>query len=121
MNRCAAWGTQHPVAKEKTAGKGQYHDVVEQLQSIVDALESGELSLEESLARFEKGVQLVREGERMLTDAEKRIEQLLSEDGRTAPLKLPENESAATSSPAAPAKGTRAPAAAPAADDDVPF
>ena len=29
------------LLKEKTAGKGQYHEVVEQLQSIVDALEGG--------------------------------------------------------------------------------
>ncbi len=107
------------MAKEKTAGKGQYHEVVEQLQSIVDALEGGELSLEESLTRFEKGVQLVREGERMLADAEKRIEQLLSEDGKTAPLKLNETESAATSSPSAPKAPARKSAAAD--DEDVPF
>jgi exodeoxyribonuclease VII small subunit len=101
------------VSKEKTPGKGQYGEVVSRLQEIVQALEGGELSLEESLERFGEGVTLVKQGEKLLADAEKRIEQLLSEDGRTAPL--------ASSAPAAerPAPRPKAKAAAP--DDDVPF
>lgn len=90
----------------------QYSDVVARLKELVEALEGGELSLEQSLERFSEGVALVKKGEKLLTDAEKRIEQLLSEDGRTAPLQTGE---APAGRPAAPKK------AAPAQDEDVPF
>ncbi|MBE2251158.1 MAG: exodeoxyribonuclease VII small subunit [Myxococcus sp.] len=106
----------------QTGGKVQYDEVVKRLESIVEALEGGELSLEDSLERFAEGITLVKQGEGLLTDAEKRIEQLLSEDGRTAPIDVKELPAAAAQTPA------RAPAAAapkrqaPAAeDDDVPF
>ena len=62
---------------------------------------------------------VVPERKAMTPDAEKRIEQLLSEDGKTAPLKLSETESAATSSPSAPKAPARKSAAAD--DEDVPF
>jgi exodeoxyribonuclease VII small subunit len=66
-----------------------YSVVVERLDGIVTALESGTLSLEDALEKFAEGVTLVKQGEKMLADAEKRIEQLLSADGKTAPLELP--------------------------------
>jgi len=110
----------------KTAGKGQYDEVVKRLESIVEALEGGELSLEESLERFAEGINLVRQGEGLLSDAEKRIEQLLSDDGRTAPIdvkELPQTPTTAASRPAvqaAPQPPAKRPAS-PADEDDVPF
>lgn len=115
------------MAKEKTAGRGQYGDVVARLQEIVESLEGGELSLEDSLERFAEGVQLVKQGEKLLADAEKRIEQLVSEDGRTAPLKVPEGEVASTTvatpmaSRAVARKSPPQPARPPPDEDDVPF
>lgn len=110
------------MAKEKNAARGQYGEVVSRLQQIVEALEGGELSLEESLEKFEHGIGLVKQAEGILGDAEKRIDQLLSDDGRTAPLKVPEGavEPLPARAPAAPAKKP-APVAAPDVDDDVPF
>jgi exodeoxyribonuclease VII small subunit len=107
------------VAKEKSEPKGQYGDVVTRLQQIVSSLEGGELSLEESIERFREGMTLVKQGESILADADKTIEQLLSEDGKTAPLKLGD---APAAEPARPAAATRkpTPVAAP-PDDDVPF
>ncbi len=107
-------------------GQGQYGEVVSRLQSIVEALEAGELTLEDSLERFAEGVQLVKQGERLLADAEKRIEQLLTEDGRTAPLKLPEGAEPVAAAPSTLATRAVRKAAAPAAPgvddaDDVPF
>ncbi len=63
-----------------------YSEVVDRLDSIVSALESGSLSLEESLERFSEGIGLVKRGEKMLADAEKKIEQLLAEDGSSTAL-----------------------------------
>lgn len=105
------------MAKEKTE---QYGDVVTRLQQIVSSLEGGELSLEESIERFKEGMSLVKRGESILADADKTIEQLLSEDGKTAPLKL--GDAPAATEPARPAAPSRKPAPAAAApDDDVPF
>jgi exodeoxyribonuclease VII small subunit len=121
------------VAKDKTAPRGQYADVVEKLKQVVAALESGELSLEESLDRFGEGIALVKTGESILADAEKRIEKLLSDDGATGPLELdsvaetrlpstnqlPQKPKAPIKQePTAPARPL---ALAPADDEDVPF
>lgn len=112
------------MAKEKNAARGQYGDVVSRLQHIVEALEGGELSLEDSLEKFAEGITLVKQGESILSDAEKRIEQLLSEDGRTVALKVAEAP-VAEAPKAAPAPVARKPVAAPPPpaddDEDVPF
>ncbi len=48
------------------------------LREVVQKLESGELSLEQSLAVYEEGVQLARRGQQLLASAEKRVEILVS-------------------------------------------
>lgn len=103
-------------AAAEAAVPEQYGDVVARLEETVARLEGGDLSLEASLKAFEEGIRLVRRGEKLLTDAEQRIEQLLlDEDGKdvVAPLSV----AARPSSQAAP----RAPAARPPPEDDVPF
>jgi len=111
------------VAKEKNAARGQYGDVVSRLQHIVEALEGGELSLEDSLEKFAEGITLVKQGESILSDAEKRIEQLLSEDGRTVALKVADAPVAEAPKAAAPPVKKPVAAPPPPADDDedVPF
>lgn len=52
---------------------------VEQLDAIVERMESGELSLDESLKLFEKGVKLTRECQNTLAEAEAKIEKLMKE------------------------------------------
>ena len=53
------------------------------LEKIVRELERGDLPLEESLKLFEQGVQLSRECQERLSQAERRIEVLLGDsDGR---------------------------------------
>lgn len=55
------------------------------LDEVVRELETGDLPLEQALARFEEGVKLVRDGESMLAAVEQRIEILLADD-RVAPF-----------------------------------
>lgn len=50
---------------------------VQELDSIVTQMESGELSLDESLKLFEKGVKLTRSCQKTLADAEAKIEKLM--------------------------------------------
>jgi len=69
---------QPPPANE--AG-GSFDQVLGQLRAIVERLEGGNLSLEQSLAAFEEGVRLSRAGARMLDAAEQRVEILLRDEG----------------------------------------
>ena len=50
---------------------------VEQLEQLVERLESGELSLEGSLAAFEQGLRLTREAQRRLDAAELHVRTLV--------------------------------------------
>lgn len=59
------------------------------LEEILARMESDEVSLEEALRLFEEGVGHVREAEKVLSEAELRVEELLS-DGRTRPLEAEE-------------------------------
>jgi len=52
---------------------------VQELDIIVSKMESGDLSLDESLQLFEKGVKLTRTCQNTLADAEAKIEKLISE------------------------------------------
>lgn len=67
--------------------------ILTRLREVVQNLESGELSLEQSLAIYEEGVQLARKGQQLLASAEKRVEILVSAAGgvETVPFdKTPE-------------------------------
>jgi exodeoxyribonuclease VII small subunit len=69
---------------------GGFEQTVQELQAIVKQLEGGEVSLEQSLEAFEKGVRLTRECQETLKKAEQKVEQLMAvESGnvRTSPLK----------------------------------
>lgn len=115
------------VAKDKKEDGGgeTYNDVVQRLEQVVKRLEGGELSLEDSLKAFEEGIGLVRTGERLLKDAEKRVEELLQEDGelKTQPLAPGQGagQQAPSKSAAKPAAGKPASKPAVSEDEDVPF
>ena len=66
---------------------------LEELELIVNSLESGDLRLEESLELFERGVKLSRKCRERLANAERRIEILMKDaDGDlTAEAIEPEN------------------------------
>ncbi|WPC04566.1 exodeoxyribonuclease VII small subunit [Pseudomonas sp. MBLB4123] len=51
------------------------------LQNLVERLESGELSLEDSLTAFEQGIRLTRDCQAALTQAEQKVQMLLERDG----------------------------------------
>ena len=55
--------------------------ILVRLREVVQKLESGDLSLEQSLAIYEEGVALARKGQQLLASAEKRVEILVSAAG----------------------------------------
>jgi exodeoxyribonuclease VII small subunit len=70
------------VAAASAAGPELGFDhILTRLREVVTRLESGELSLEQSLLVYEEGVQLARRGQQLLASAEKRVEILVSASG----------------------------------------
>lgn len=53
-----------------------FEDALEELETIVERMEDGEPSLEESLKLFERGMDLTRTCQKALDDAEQRIRTL---------------------------------------------
>ncbi len=53
------------------------------LEALVERMEDGEMSLEESLSAFEQGVRLTQECQRALTEAQLRVQVLMQQDGAT--------------------------------------
>jgi len=54
-----------------------------ELESLVEQMEAGDLSLDESLKQFERGVQLTRACQTALKDAEQKVQILLEKDGHS--------------------------------------
>ena len=77
-----------------------------ELQRIVADLENGSVGLEESLARFERGVGLLKTCYATLEQAEQRIELLVGVGADGAPLTQP-FDSSATANAEAPTAGRR--------------
>lgn len=66
-----------------------FDDGLDRLESLVQQLESGSLSLEEALARFEEGVQLSQALQKQLAEAQRKVEILkagLGGEYRAEPL-----------------------------------
>jgi len=56
-----------------------FGEALAELEQIVRVLESGELGLEESLERYERGVSLLRSCRARLADAQQRVTMLIGE------------------------------------------
>jgi len=63
---------------------------LKRLEEILAEMESDEVQLEQALALFEEGVGHVRAAEKVLAEAELRVEELLS-SGATKPLEVDES------------------------------
>ncbi len=70
---------------KKTTGKESqnFEQALGELEALVAAMESGDMTLEESLQAFEMGVRLTRECQQTLQQAEQKVQLLLAEDGTT--------------------------------------
>jgi len=66
-----------------------FDDGLDRLEALVQQLEAGSLGLEESLARFEEGVQLSQALQKQLAEAQRKVEVLkagLGGEYRAEPL-----------------------------------
>ncbi len=99
-----------------------FEQSLERLETIVEELEGGALSLEDSIARYEEGVKLSRQLGRTLDEAEKRIERLVTRDDGSTGTEPMELDDAAKADAAGAATARRAePAAGAAPLPELPF
>ena len=68
------------------AKKLDLEDSLQTLESLVERMEGGDLTLEESLKEFEQGIKLVQSCQKSLTDAEQKVEILLSKSALAKPV-----------------------------------
>lgn len=59
-----------------------FEEAMEKLELLVEQLECGRMSLDESLDTFEQGMKLASRCRKRLDNAERRIEQLINEGGK---------------------------------------
>jgi exodeoxyribonuclease VII small subunit len=92
-----------PESSRKPASRGKpakeetipFEDALSELESIVEELEDGSLSLDNSLSRFERGIQLSKQLQKQLTAAEARVRKLVGQEGGGPLLEELEEESEA--------------------------
>ena len=74
-------GTSADAGSDTPPAPPDFEGALAELETIVDRLEQGELSLDESLQQFERGVQLTRQCQSALKQAEHKVEILLRKSG----------------------------------------
>lgn len=69
----------HPMAAKKSY---PFEQSLEKLEALVERMEQGDLSLEDSLKTFEEGIKLTRECQQALVKAEQKVKLLIEENGQ---------------------------------------
>ena len=87
-----------------------FEDALGELQQIVTALETGQVSLEQSLAQFERGVSLVSHCKSLLDQAHQRVEIVVSRQASGAVETAPFDVSATFDAGPATSGGNESPA-----------
>lgn len=68
----------------KKEEKFDFEKALAELEKLVETMEAGDMSLEDSLKQFERGVALTRSCQKALADAEQKVQILLqNNDGGT--------------------------------------
>lgn len=79
--RCESGMTKRTVKPEKLG----FEEAIEQLETLIDQIESGEIGLEESLKRYEQGSALIKRCRGILDGAQEKIAELTAgSDGSLA-------------------------------------
>lgn len=70
----------------------KFEDCLQQLETIVEQLERGDLSLEQSLVLFEQGMKLSNSCRQELESAEGKVEMLLKQNGKVQAVPFGESK-----------------------------
>ena len=67
-----------------------FEESLSKLESLVEKMEAGDLSLEDSLKTFEEGIKLTRECQQALKQAEQKVNLLIEKSGQIESLPFDE-------------------------------
>jgi exodeoxyribonuclease VII small subunit len=76
---------------KKSSKPLNFESALSELESIVEKMEDGEITLEESLKHFERGIELTRTCQKALHDAEQKVQILLKKNGQNELQPFEEN------------------------------
>jgi exodeoxyribonuclease VII small subunit len=68
------------MMKKNTDELPDFEKALEELESLVEQLESGDLSLDQSLSQFKRGVELTRHCQGVLDQAQQVVQKLMNTD-----------------------------------------
>lgn len=68
-----------------------FEQSLEKLEALVERMEEGDLTLEESLKNFEEGIRLTRECQQALARAEQKVKLLIEENGQVSEVDFDED------------------------------
>ncbi len=63
-----------------------------ELEELVETMEDGDISLENSLKNFERGISLTRACQKALEEADQKVKILMEKDGKTSLEDFDQNE-----------------------------
>jgi exodeoxyribonuclease VII small subunit len=63
-----------------------FEKALEELEALVEQLESGDLNLEQSLSQFQRGIELTRHCQGVLAQAQQTVEQLIDPDDEASAM-----------------------------------
>jgi len=63
-----------------------------ELETLVETMENGEISLEDSLKHFERGISLTRACQKALEEADQKVKILMEKDGQNSLTEFDQDE-----------------------------
>lgn len=79
------------MSQKDTKEKLNFEEAMDQLESIVDKLEEGDVPLEKAISYFQEGMSLSKLCHDKLQKVEKQMDQILQENGEIKPFILQED------------------------------
>jgi exodeoxyribonuclease VII small subunit len=79
-----SYGSEHAFTtklKSMTDQKTSFEAAMQELEEIVVEMEKGDIPLEDSLKKFERGIQLARQSQQQLKAAEQKVQILMQSNG----------------------------------------
>lgn len=77
------------MSRTKNTQASSFEDTMGELETLVTEMEKGELPLEDALAKFERGIVLARNSQKMLKEAEQKVQMLMTQNGEETLVDLP--------------------------------
>lgn len=68
------------MAAKKKSKSTDFESTIAELENLVDEMEHGDISLEDSLKKFERGIELTRSCQKALQEAEQKVKMLVEKN-----------------------------------------